>query len=884
MTRIWFLLPGLLFFISVSLFASGQTPHPANDADLARSLKKVKERSISYLLGGEGTGKYRRQATAALDEWVGREMSSPYDPLVWEEAAALRMNVRIQSLTADIERLATAFVAEGSRYQKDQKLRQRIVDGIENVLQYFQPNGPRPGNWHPWLIVIPRHLGATALLMESDLPPDLLSRIKTTLRSELSPRLILTGTNASWEARNHIYLALLDGDVDRLQRAADYVFQFVRYGPDQGIREDFCYLFHGFIPYAGAYGSGFAQTVAEFIYTFDDTPWALSPFHRDIIRNLLLEHTRWFLADGHIDLHIRGRTFKKSKGNWDSILEAIVVLAQTTDPKRKELAATAAAMLHAKPEMRAELTCAGFADMLSMEKGALPTGFRYWPTGEIGVFRQPSYHIGFRQFSSRIEDYEYLMRADGGEGGEGANLPYGFTNILRNDGKGSWYQSDKPGMFPSLDLEHLTGTTARIGANPENPLFVNDPSGRTMSTTGFSLNFGKSPFAGGVGYQDGGVAGFILQPVYGGMIARKSLHFFPNGYWALGSAIASIDKKENDKPVHTTVLQWPSAAKLPVIMVNNRHERISDNETRFLKKTKWLWIEGENVAVVFNDPTDVFVRVKDSIVMVWIDHGNAPTNGSYAYALLPDATLETAKAFVKEMPFRPVRHDDRVHAVTDREGKKQSLVFFDADSCLGIKSDAPAIVQRDHETDGGIVTVQDPLHQKRTFNLSFDKLTGAITTKDDALKVAQRSDGSAQVGVNSVLGRIYRFGYGNAGTSAEPAPRQDLDLSSYQDFRVEAQSDASKTILTVYLPDHAVESGYRLSVHYVKSQRLYDFTDADIIDRPARNVVRYTWHRTGNTIGPPVFTEYLKLTHGKFSVLLVTELITATAPFTVPGL
>ena len=91
----------------------------------------------------------------------------------------------------------------------------------------------------------------------------------------------------------------------------------------------------------------------------------------------------------------------------------------------RRIAESVAAMIKSRPDIDLDLTAAGFADRLPTAEAKLPLGFRYWPSGEIGVFRQPNYHVSFRQFSERVQDYEYLMRQDGGEGGEGWNLPYG---------------------------------------------------------------------------------------------------------------------------------------------------------------------------------------------------------------------------------------------------------------------------------------------------------------------------------------------------------------------------------------------------------------------------------------------------------------------------
>src|SRR5690606_29137060 len=130
-------------------------------------------------------------------------------------------------------------------------------------------------------------------------------------------------------------------------------------------------------------------------------------------------------------------------------------------------------MLTNKPNIILNLTSTSFADQINLTAANFPVGFRYWPSGEIGAYKQPTFHVGFRQYSSRVQDYEYLNRADGGEGEEGWYLSYGFTNILRADGRGSWYSKEgNRSMLPNIDMEHLPGTTVRVGSYPLNPKFV----------------------------------------------------------------------------------------------------------------------------------------------------------------------------------------------------------------------------------------------------------------------------------------------------------------------------------------------------------------------------------------------------------------------------
>lgn len=848
------------------------------------SLMQVKGRAIEYMLGGTGDGRFRQAAVRQNDQWLEDVLQQDFEPLVWEDSLALTMNVRLNSLASDIRRMAIVYRSAGSRYEESPELKQRIETGLENILTYFAPESPRPGNWYPWLISLPHNLGATGLLMEAVLPAELIDRMRTSLRDQLSNEMVLTGTNAAWEARNHIYLALLEEDHKRLQRAADQVFRTVRFGTEQGVREDYAYLYHGQLPYAGSYGIGFVQTTTEFIYIFEGTPFAISSRHFEIVSNLLLEHTRWFLVDGQVDLLVRGRIFKR-RDNWNGVLEALLVLAQIDHDRKYEIAETALAMLNSDPEVGLDLTSAGFADQLPPIQAAMPIGFRYWPTGEIGVFKQPSYHIGFRQYSQRVQDYEYLNRQDGGEGEEGWNLAFGFTNIVRNDGSGSWFLRDGAQvMRPEIDLEHLPGTTSRIGGNPVNLPFQQDSTKLTMSTTGFSLNFGTSAFAGGAGWGDGGVAGFVLEPVYGEFTAHKSLHFFPQGFWALGSGITSTAESSDltGKPIHTTVLQWASEQDEPALIVSDTKVALVEDAPVSLEGVRWLWLQDDDVGVIFDAPTAVFARLRGKVITIWLDHGDHASEDRYAYALLPHASLDETRDFSNDPPFKPVRYDENVHAVEGRE-ETESLVFFQPDVSLGVQAQSSAIVYHKKESGkgGGILAVQDPLHGEKTIKLSVEGIEGNISKADSQVNAVRPAEGTLNIDIPTVQGRIYRLGYGDLGQSVDPVPRHDLDVPSYEAFQVSATSDPEKTILTVHLPEEAIQEPYHLSLHFSKSQKLYEFTEADVLDRPSPHIVRYQWDRKPAD-GPGVFADYLKQTHGRFHIYLVTQSVETVGTIEVP--
>lgn len=858
----------IVLFLSL-LSVAGRAASALPTAETAGARETVKARALALLLGGSGDGPQRRAAISANDDWCSTYLAQPFVAVAADDGSGSPLNERLAARAGQLRRLAIAYRSDIGRYHRDPVIMERIVLSLPNVLEHFNPRTPRPGNWYFWLIRLPDDLGAAALLLQHELPPPLMASLREALSHQLT-ELLLNGANAAWEARNHTYLALLEDDSSRLERAARHVLGTVRYGTHDGVQEDYSYLFHGRIPYAGGYGAGFAQTVSQFIYLFDGTPWAASPARRDLVANFLLEHTRWFMMGGKVDFLIAGRSHDGVRRAWSMLTEATIAMAQVESARKSELTSTAAALLSAEPAV--SLSIAGFADQLATAPGALPAGFRYWPNAEIGVFKGASFQVGFRQYSARVQDYEYLTQS----GATGWNLAYGFTHIMRKDGLGSWHQSDSPGqaaggLRPEIDMEHLPGATTQIGGNPVNP-----PG--PYSTTGFSLNFGTSRFAGAAGWDQGGVAGFILEPAYSNFVARKSLHFFAHGFWALGSGIARTQNPANEsrdpQPIHTTVLQWPAATTTPVLTLSGgRTISVPEEETR-IPEVRWLWLE--QIAAVFAEPAEIVVRRRGPVVTVWLDHGAEPVAASYAFAVLPDSSLAEAKDFADRLPVRPVRQDTNAHAVRDFSHGYDGMVFFAAGTCGDIAVDRPAIVYRGFGDAGGVYTVQDPLHEDALLTLQADSV-GDITCPDQALTVQSSGAGRITLKARVVSGRLYRFGCGPAGRQASPPLRQDIE--AFRAFHVSAESDASSSILTVTLPQ-GMKDAFVLSVHGDRGHLLATLHDREVIDRPAPQTVRYRWVRKPGT--PNNVFPHTQQVHGDFRLSLKTAMVETVDFFTVP--
>ncbi|MEX0887145.1 MAG: polysaccharide lyase family 8 super-sandwich domain-containing protein [Phycisphaeraceae bacterium] len=830
----------------------------AGQASELDELQRVRQRIIESIIGDESGGPAWQAALDRDDARRAELLDSPFEPLVWEDQnddpEDDRPSGRIRARAGEMRLLAEGYANPASEHFESERVVARVIESLEDLLAYFNPTTPRPGNWYSWIMTIPGQLGSMGLLIGEEIPQPLMDRMLSSIRQEIGG-LHLTGANAAAEARNHLYLALLEQNPDRLQRTATHAFQTLVYTTRSGLLEDYSYVFHGRIPYAGTYGMGFANNTAEFLQLFDGTRWTALPEQRELLANFLLEHARWFIVGAVYDMHITGRHYAR-RHSANRMLNAMLLMTQVDTSRRAELEAAAASLINRGLPVPADL--AVIASRIDPSAAEEPRGFRYWYNAEMGAYKGDGFHVGLRQLSQRTQDYELLT----GRGGEGWNLAYGFTNVGR-DGE-QWYCPDaedrderhrfRVDLCDGIDMVHLPGTTARIGAEPANP-------DHSIHVTGHSLNHGTSPFAGGAGWREGGVAGFILEPTQGDFTARKSVHFFPAGFWALGSGIRAEPGGDfAGLPIRTTALQWPTDD--PVTISGDREFAGADAEQTF-EDVRWLYVDG--VGCVFAEPTTVTLRRHHAVVTAWIDHGADAQDEAYAYAMLPVATLEQTRQFAEDRPVRPVGLDRSVHAVRDASRAADSFVFFESGTHDGLAVDHPAIIYRLRGSDGGVLAIQNPLHTTQTLEL-VGQLDGPLTLPDREVSVQDHGDGRRTISVDSAHGRIYRLGFGERGRAAASVPRQDL--AEFYAFRVDAEHTSGQSVFTMHLPNEVLETGYDLSLRGRQGHLLKPLTEADVLDRPAENVVRYVWTHGDTVAGTG---GYLQQRSGRFAISLKAD-------------
>ncbi|NLF29349.1 MAG: hypothetical protein GX591_00515 [Planctomycetes bacterium] len=845
MLRLFCVCAGVLMGLALS---------PATAADADERIATLRTRAVALMTGTAGPvgGPRHRQAIEALDartaSILGQEVALDLEGL--DDVA---YGDRIGEFFNPAADLAQAYRTPGGRYAGDPAVLERIEAYLRTGLPAVRPDQPRKGNWHCYVIRAPRSLAVTALLVGGELGEDLRRDLEICIEG-LMEGMQLTGANAASEARNHLFYAFYKGDADRVAAAVAHVLPAIVIGTSEGVLEDYAYQFHGRILYAGAYGSGYVGSLATIAYLVDGTPWEIPADRKRILAGTMLEHMQWVTYGPAWDLSVTGRAHE-ARRNARGLLTAMLYMAPLNGVDGEALRAAAARLAGDYDGL--ELEVAGLADAVAAQTPPAPlAGFRYYHTSDFGLIRNERFYLSVKMYSKWMQDYEYLTLL----GRDGWNLSNGLTYVSLGRGE-LW---DGPGRSPirSWDWDHLPGTTSRIGANPRNP-------DNNISDTGGSLNFGRSDFCGGAGDEWGGMLGFTLIPTHGDFIARKAYLLFDEGLVALGSAIAST--AERPEPVHTTVAQWAAAADDAPLHVSGGRTLTAWTGPQALDNVRWAWLDG--VGYVFFQPVTLHAERRGRLTSLWLDHGAAPADATYAYVMLPGATLEATAAFDAAGRFE-IEATAARQAVHDRAAGVWAAVFHAPGAFGPVTVDKPAIVHLRAGDDGAVLAVQNPCRSREVVTVTVGGVP-PVTARPSEAAVARDGD-VTRAAIDTALGRIYRLGFGAAGATVAQQPREDL--LALHDFAVEADSDPVATILTVRLPKGLAGGDYRLSIRGYKGHELRDLTAEDILDRPAPDVVRYRWVRPAADAGDRVVDQV----DGSFRFVLIAGRHLALDYFSVP--
>ncbi len=578
--------------------------------------------------------------------------------------------------------MAKAYRTPGQSLYNDPLLRSQIESALGYINNYYGRTTLPLGNWWFWSIGTPLDLGPTLVLMRGEINEGIYNDCLSTLAFHIGPSPtsrgltgpVPIGENLVWSSYTHLCLALLRDDPVLLGQVRDAMASACLTTTGDGIQSDNSFHQHGPQLYTGGYGGSFANDVARYALLARGTEFQLTAQAFASFSNYLADGIAWSLYGNYFDVSVIGREVARPSTTGYNGVAALLQASVLASPRQREIRAAAAKMLQSwqwtlPPEL------AGLANVA--DPAAWPSGHQHYFASDYTVHRRPGWFASVKMFSTRTKSGE----STNDENIRGSRQSDGrFYLALSGD---DYFGRD---IWPALDWTRLPGITVEQKADTANAYY----------------DFGTRAFVGGVSDGQNGVSAMDYAPLQSSVTAKKAWFFFGDTIAFLTNSINSksgngietiVDQRPFTSPV-TSGINWAVANGVGYWFygASPRIEQIS-------RTGSWAALGGAS---------DTIPR-SATFTTIWIDHGTMPVNAAAAYAIVPNATATSMRAFV---PPSIIANDANASAV--QSGSTTGIVFWNAGKVAGIESDSPAIVYLT-PTD---LYVTDPTSSMGTFTIT----------------------------------------------------------------------------------------------------------------------------------------------------------------------
>ncbi|MBU1345394.1 MAG: polysaccharide lyase 8 family protein [Alphaproteobacteria bacterium] len=690
---------------------------------------------------------------------------------------------RATSLLQRLRMVAMAWATPGSRWKgraEPASLLRRALTRLAD--EQFFPGAPKEGNWWDWEIGTPLRLLDVLVIAKGELEPETLRTLldaidfytPTAGYLHFDGPVEATGANRAWISSVRAGRSILRRDIEGMTAAKESLYPALAYtSAGDGFYRDGSFIQHDDVASTGAYGAAFAFLLGDLIYLVADSPWAYSDEQWAPVRSWLeIGVLPLMEAGGCMDM-VRSRSISRvDVQDQETGLIFRLALARIAAVSPAASARTFANFLkkteRGNPPVglfEIDIDAPGFQMTLDHARlakafiddaaplpGFAPSHHQFANMDRL-VHRRSDFVLGLALYSSRVCNYE----AVNGQNKRGWYTGHGMT-YLYNDAVDHY----RDGFWPTVDSYRLAGVTS---------------DGRPVAHKALL----SDPWTGGARLDDCGVMGARLSWNEGPSRATKSWFCMDEIIVCLGSGISGTGgvvletTLENRRlrgevssdalrvegaplsavgePVDLTTADWLHIPELGGIV-----PRLDEGEdgARLLAKVEQrtgAWSDIDEL----NPPAPPIAR---NYATVWFDHGADPSNGGYAYSLLPGADAAQTRRFAVDRPVKVLRRDADCHSV-QRGSDSLTAAAVWADGWIEIEHigflGPCAAIWR---SDGDIldVSIADPTHLRESVSLRVSGSDVQLIEAADGVSLASEPTGTVvTVDTGQALGASRRL-------------------------------------------------------------------------------------------------------------------------------
>ena len=434
-----------------------------------------------------------------------------------------------------------------------------------------------------------------------------------------------------------------------------------------------------------AYAVGGLDGATNMIYLLSRTEFAVSKLAHETVKNVLLT-MRFYCNKLNFPLSMSGR-HPDGKGKLVPMHFAMMALAGSPDGKAEYDSEMASSYLRLISNSGVENDAPEYMPKVSnaeerkAAKLLIEKGFRPEPDpqgniamgyGCISVQRRSNWSAVARGHSRYLWAAEHYLGANL----YGRYLAHGSLQILTAAPGQTVTPATSGWQQEGFDWNRIPGVTSIH-------LPLEQLQAKVLNVDRYSgmeeMLYSDEAFAGGLSQQKmNGNFGMKLHEhdkYNGSHRARKSYHFIDGMIVCLGS---DIENTNTEFPTETTIFQLAVTDKA-------RHDYWKNYQ-----EDKKVWVDhlgtGYYVptAIRFEKNFPQYSRLqntgketKGDWVSLVVDHGKAPKNGRYEYAVLPQTNETAMKKFAKKPTYKVLQQDRKAHIVASASEQIVSYVLFE---------------------------------------------------------------------------------------------------------------------------------------------------------------------------------------------------------------
>ncbi len=434
-----------------------------------------------------------------------------------------------------------------------------------------------------------------------------------------------------------------------------------------------------------AYAVGGLDGATNMIYLFSRTEFAVSELAHETVKNVLLT-MRFYCNKLNFPLSMSGR-HPDGKGKLVPMHFAMMALAGSPDGKEEYDSEMVSSYLRLisdpsiandSPEYMPKVSN---AEERKVAKLLIEKGFRLEPDpqgniamgyGCVSVQRRSNWSAVARGHSRYLWAAEHYLGANL----YGRYLAHGSLQILTAAPGQTVTPATSGWQQEGFDWNRIPGVTSIH-------LPLEQLQAKVLNVDSYSgmeeMLYSDEAFAGGLSQQKmNGNFGMKLHEhdkYNGSHRARKSYHFIDGMIVCLGS---DIENTNTEFPTETTIFQLAVT------------DKAGHDYWKNYQGDKKVWVD--HLGTGYYVPTPIrfeknfpqYSRMqntgketKGDWVSLVVDHGKAPKNGSYEYAVLPQTNEALMKKFAKKPTYKVLQQDRNAHIVESVSEQIISYVLFE---------------------------------------------------------------------------------------------------------------------------------------------------------------------------------------------------------------